>query len=309
MKESIKKTTRFAISKAKFVLMFVGLLILVLLIRKVGLNESIRIIKGMNPAYLIVALIPWVLTLVFGAYRLKRLVKADIGFYEMFRIYCYGYLLNYASPIQGFGAGAKIAMLRMKKVKISKSSASVGSEIAYDLIFTAVIVLIFFAYHFQFVYEQLKKVLNAELAVFGAAVIIAVLTAVFLLRKRVFFREFFEHMFDSFRIKDMLHLMPVTALLWILPSIVIYMFFIAAGSPISFWIVLGSISIGFIFGLATFVPGGLGVRDAITAYIYSVSGASINTTISIAIFNRVYTMATVLLIVVLIKVFDFCRKE
>lgn len=304
MKEKIKKTGKFAIAKGKFILMLVGILILALLIKKVGVGELLEIIKGMNPFYIVLAIVPWILTLVIGAYRLKKLVKADIGFFEMFRIYCYGYLLNYASPIQGFGAGAKIAMLKMKKVKISKSSASVGSEIGYDVLFTLAIVVVFFVYNLNFVAEQLKKVLNVNLIIAAAIIALVLLAAAWLLRKRQFVKEFFEHFFSSFRLKRMVKLMPATFFLWLLPACVIYLFFIAVNSPISYWIVLGSISAGFIFGLASFIPGGLGIRDAITAYLYSLSGIPIETTISIAIFNRFFTLGSVLIIVMVLKIYE-----
>lgn len=304
MKDKIKKTGKFALRKGKFVLMLVGILILALLIKKVGVKELFDIISRMNPLYVLLALIPWILTLVFGAYRLKRIVKAKISSYEMFKIFCYGYLLNYASPIQGFGAGAKIAMLKMKKVKISKSSASVSSEIGYDIIFALAIVIIFFIYHLNFLVEQLRKALNMDLII-AAGIIFAVLLVIALsLRKKEFVKEFFEHFSASFRLKNMKRLMPATLFMWVLPSLSVYLFFIAVGSPIPYWIVLGSICVGFIFGLASLIPGGLGIRDAITAYVYSLSGISLETTISIAIFNRFFTILTVLLIIIILKVYE-----
>src|SRR3989344_4402986 len=139
MREKIKKTGKFMLRKGKLTLMLIGVIILALLIRKAGIAELLGIIRQMNPFYVIIALIPWLLTLVFGAYRLKHIVDSKLSFFEIFRIYCYGYLLNYASPMQGFGAGAKIAMLKMKKVKFSKSSASISSELAYDILFTLII--------------------------------------------------------------------------------------------------------------------------------------------------------------------------
>lgn len=309
MKERLRKTGKFAIRKGKFILMLAGILILALLIKKVGLRELWEIVKGMNPAYVALALVPWILTLVVGAYRLKRLVKADISFFEIFRIYCYGYLLNYASPIQGFGAGAKIAMLKMKKVKISRSSASVSSEIGYDIMLTLAIVLIFFVYHLDFVAAQLKQVLNVKVLFAGIIIVIALLTAALFLRKHKFVREFFMHLAGSFRLRRMAKLMPATFFLWVLPATTIYFFFLAVNAPVSPWIVLGSICIGFIFGLASFIPGGLGIRDAITAYVYTLSGVSLHTTISVAIFNRFFTIMVVALVVVLLKVYEPFRSS
>lgn len=302
MKEAMKRTGKFAVRKGKFILMLAGIVILALLIKKVGVNELLGIVRQMNPFYIVIALIPWLLTLVFGAYRLKHIVDSDLSYFEIFRIYCYGYLLNYASPIQGFGAGAKIAMLKMKNIKFSKSSASISSELAYDILFTAMISFIFFVYHLDFIVSQLRGVLNVKLFLLAAAIAVILLCAAFYFRKNAFVREFFSHLRGTFRLKRVMYIAPYTFFTWILPSIVIYLLFIAVNAKISLWIILGSISIGFILGLASFIPGGLGVRDAITAYIYSISGVPIGTTISVAIFNRIFTMATVLMVVFLIKV-------
>lgn len=312
MKDKIKKaahrTGKFAISKGKFIMMFVGIAILVLLIQKVGLSELIGVWDSMNKFYVMLALVPWMLTLVFSAYRLKRIVNSDICFFDMFKIYIYGYLLNYASPIQGFGAGAKIAMLKMKNVKISRSSASVSSEIAYDILLTAVIAAIFFVYHINFLLTRLKGIVNTDLMLFGAAIILMFAIAAFILRKNRFVKEFSSHLLDSFSMKNMASIMPLTLFSWILPSLMIYLFFIAIGADVGFLVILGSLSISFILGLATFIPGGLGIRDAITAYICSISNVPIETTISIALFNRFFTIGTVLIMVVCIKIYEL-RKE
>ncbi|PIN86265.1 hypothetical protein COV19_05645 [Candidatus Woesearchaeota archaeon CG10_big_fil_rev_8_21_14_0_10_44_13] len=307
MKERLKRTGRIVVSKGKFVLMLAGILILGLLIKKVGVRELWDIIRGMNPFYVMLAVVPWVLTLFSGAYRLKHIVDSDLSFFEVFRIYIYGYLLNYASPIQGFGAGAKIAMLKMKKIKISRSSASVSSEIAYDIILTLVIASVFFLYHINFVVTQLDGMLNTKLFIAAGVIVVFVLVMMWFFRKNDFVREFFSHLRETFRLRRVRYIAPATFFSWILPAITIYLFFVAAGIKVSFWVVLGSICIGFILGLASFIPGGLGIRDAITAYIYSISGAPLETTISIAIFNRFFTIGTVLLMVLGIKVKEWRR--
>lgn len=309
MKERIIKTGKFAFSKGKFVLMLAGIVILLLLIQKVGLDELLAVWNSMNKFYVLLAVIPWVLTIVFGAYRLKKIVNSDIGFFEIFKIYSYGYLLNYASPIQGFGAGAKIAMLRMKNVKISKSSASISSEIGYDIILTLVIAAAFLAYHLNFVKEQIGTLIDVRLIAVGFIIILAATIVLFLFRKKVFIKEFFSHILICFKPKNMLYIMPLTMLQWLLPSLVIWLFFIASGSPISLWIVIGSLAIGFILGMASFIPGGLGVRDAITAYIYTISSVSIEKAIAIAIFNRFFTIGSVLLIVIFIKISDSFKTK
>lgn len=309
MKEKIIKTGKFAFSKGKFVLMLVGILILLLLIRKVGLDELLAVWNSMNKFYVLLAVVPWVLTIIFGAWRLKKIVNSDIGFFEIFKIYSYGYLLNYASPIQGFGAGAKIAMLRMKKVKVSRSSASIGSEIAYDILVTLLISAIFFIYHIRFLAEQLNGLMNFKLMAIGAVIVIGLAVAAYILRKKEFVRDFFSHLIGSFSLKNMASIFPLTLIIWVLPAIVVYLLFAAAGAKIGLWVILSSLSIGFLLGLATFVPGGLGVRDAITAYIYSISDVPLDMTISIAIFNRFFTIGVVVLICIAINIINRAGKK
>ena len=309
MKERTKKTGRVIVSKLKFILMFVGILILALLIKKAGLTKLWGTIIGMSPFYIMLAVLPWVLTMVLGAYRLKKIVNSKISFFDIFKIYSYGYLLNYASPVQGFGAGAKIAMLKMKNVKISKSSASVSSEIVYDIMLTLVVIILFFIYHINFLLDQLSSIVNLKLFFAGILAVLVLLAAAWFLRKKEFVKEFLEHLTGTFGFKNMAYLMPLTFLIWLLPAVTIYIIFIAAKAPIGLWIALGSLSMGFIFGLASFIPGGLGVRDAIMAYVYSLSGVSLETTISVTVFFRFFTIGIVLLVVILIKLYEMIIKR
>ena len=295
---------QFFLSKVKFVMMIVGIIILALLVRSIGWPQFVGVVHSFDLWIVALAAIPWLLTLCFGALRLKSLIRSHLTFLEVFRIFVYGYLLNYASAIQGIGAGAKVGLLKLKKISIGKSSASVGLEIVYDIIITLIISCVFFIYHIDFVLEKIKPLVNVTLFVVAALVLIIMIIALFITRKNMHVTEFITHFFSALRWSHLIRLLPLSLLLWILPSVMMILFFYAAGYPVTFWLALSAVSMSFILGLVSLIPGGLGVRDAILAYVYSLAGIPLEVTISIAVFNRVFTIGTVLGIIILIKGYD-----
>ncbi|HLC46531.1 MAG TPA: lysylphosphatidylglycerol synthase domain-containing protein [Candidatus Nanoarchaeia archaeon] len=299
------KARNLVLPRVKFVMMFVGLMILALLFRRVGFSSFAEIISEMSVPMMILASVAWLFTLFLSAYRLKRIVRSEILSGEMFRIFLYGYLLNYASPIQGLGAGAKVGMLKKRNVSISRSSASVSSELLYDLLFAALISAIFFITHIDFIISAILPLMSAVTAAIAGAIILFAGFTLYRLRRNEDIISFFSHLFSNFSMKAFFRLLPLTMLLWLFPAFMIYAFFLGIGQPLSLWIALSAICFSFLLGLFTLIPGGLGVRDAITAYIYSLAGIPIDTAISIALFNRAFTIGIVGLIILFLKLHSF----
>ncbi|GAX62986.1 integral membrane protein [Candidatus Scalindua japonica] len=65
--------------------------------------------------------------------------------------------------------------------------------------------------------------------------------------------------------------------------------------------ILFATTAAFILGLISFVPGGLGVRDAISAFVLHLSGLEAEMAISITLINRVIGICTVLVILTMIN--------
>jgi uncharacterized membrane protein YbhN (UPF0104 family)/ubiquinone/menaquinone biosynthesis C-methylase UbiE len=286
----------------KFLLMLAGLLIIVVLLKTIGLSTFINNIKSMNPPLILLSLIPWFLALFFGAFRLKKILNENISMKDALQIYFSGFLLNYASFVQGFGAGAKVIMLKVKKVPIAKSTASVSSELLYDIFFSIIVAVIFSIYHLSFVIEQIKEITSSYL-LFTLAIVAAVLILlIILLKNNSHVREYLKHIKTNFNLKNISLFLPITFLSWFMTSTTIFLFFKALNVNINIGIIMGGLTISFLLGLVSFIPGGLGVRDIIVSYIYSLAGVSLETAISVALFSRVYGIISVALFLFIINI-------
>ena len=301
----MRRINKFLLQKLKFVMMLVGIIILALLVRSIGWSRLVDIVSGMSIPLVLLALLPWVITLALGAYRLKLLARTDIPLFDIFTIYIYSYLLNYASAIQGVGTGAKIGLLRMKKISIAKSSASISLEIFYDLLLTVLVSLVFFAYHITFVLEKIRPLVNTSLFVLAGILAAGACMLLFIMRKNPHVVEFMAHFMHAFTWKRFVRFFPITAVIWVMPSLMTLLFFKAAGFDVSFMLALSAVSLAFVLGLFSLIPGGLGVRDAIMAYVYLLSGIPLDITISISLFNRVFTIGVTFLIMCAIKLPEF----
>jgi uncharacterized membrane protein YbhN (UPF0104 family) len=287
--------------KLKFLLMLIGLLIIGGLLKTIGLSNFINTIKDMNPYLILLSLIPWFLALLFGAYRLKTILKENISIKDSLKIYFSGFLLNYASFVQGFGAGAKVIMLKRRKIPISKSTASISAELLYDIFLSAIVAVIFSIYHFNFVIEQTRNLFSSYYSFALILAIVALILLIIFLKKNEHMKEYLKYLKTNFNLKNMGTFLPITFLSWIMTSTAVFLFFRALGIDVSLWIILGGLTISFLLGLVSFIPGGLGVRDVIVSYIYSLAGISLETAISVALFSRVYGILSVSLFLIIIR--------
>jgi uncharacterized membrane protein YbhN (UPF0104 family) len=247
----------------------VGFSIIYLLIRGAGFKNVIATFVNMDAKYLVLGLC-------------------------FLDIYLYGVILNYASAIQGLGIGAKMGLLKLNQVKVSKSAASISLEIIFDIIFAGSVFIIFTLSYHDLIVTKFGSA-NRFFVLGLVAGILCIVGAIFL-RKIDFFRHFLGHITEAFKMQRALSSFILTALIWLLGALLMYCLVLATGNQINFLIILYATSSAFILGLISFVPGGLGVRDAISAFVLNLSGLELNVSISVSLINRILSIITVLVI-------------
>jgi len=295
----IKKTLRV-------ILMIIGVLIIILLLKLIGISSAINTIKNMNPLLILVSLIPWGLAIFFSSYRLKKIIT-NISFYNSLKIYLSGFLLNYASFIQGVGAGAKVFMLKKRKISITQSTAGISSELIYDVLLSIAATIIFSIYHFNFIIDQLTKLPSYLIWIFICALVIFLITLL-KIRTNTHIKNYFYHLKDNFKLKRIIILFPITLLSWAMTSLTILIFFKALNININIGLIFFGLTTSFLLGLISFIPGGLGVRDLSVSYIYSLAGVPLDTAVSVALFSRVYGILSVAIALIILKPFQTVIK-
>ncbi len=277
---------KLPVKGAKYLLSLVGACLLLWIIRKAGWGKIVEILSSMSPLFLFLAILVWMLNLAFGTLRFKRFLATDLSFFLLLELYLLGSLLNYAGGIQGFGVGARIGLLKMKKVSISRSTASIGSEIAYDIILASIVSVAGICVYGKLIFEELFSRLMPKFLILPAVMILLFLSAMFLLRKNEFLGHFMRNFLRAFSSRNVVGNILNTLGLYGSVIVMFFLLYKAAGIWINPLILMFAVSISYIIGLMSLIPGGLGVRDAVTGYVCSLAGIDINTALSIAIITR-----------------------
>ena len=291
------------IKKLKYILSLIGCFILFLIIRKAGWNNIIGILSMLSPSFLCLAILAWILNLVIGALRFKKFLSTDLKFLEIFKIYLFGALLNYAAPIQGLGIGARVGMLKMKQVSVSRASAGIGSEIIYDIGLSTLISIIGLLIYGKVIIKDFPKMTNLNFFILPVILAILMLAIIWFLRKSIFMKNFTKNILRSISLKNLVKNTLITLGLYSVGVLMVFSLYKSIGITINPLLLLFASRISYLFGLLSLIPGGLGVRDAITGYICSLAGIPIHTTLSIAVIGRFMCLMVIIAILLIIGVF------
>lgn len=284
----------------KLVLLVVVVIIFYFLVRKSGMENFIHVIKSLFFPLLLVALFFWVLNLMVSALRFKNIIVTKLRYLEILKIQLWGFLLNYGSFIQGLGWGAKVGLLKAKKVKITRSVAGVGSEIIYDVMFGVFISILFFAVYGKTIMLRFVSMGNLNIVLLVIALVV-LMVVFFVFRSNKYFKELIKNMGRAFELKTFFKMFLLTSFVWLLAAAKTLFIFMAAGIDMNFFLVLCALGVGYVVGLITLIPGGLGVRESIWAYVYTLAGIPLSIAIPIAIIDRVFSIAALLLFVIFLE--------
>ena len=289
--------------KGKYILSLIGCFILYLVIRKAGWSNIVEILSTMSPSFLCLAILAWILNLIIGTLRFKRFLSTDLRFLEIFEVYLYGFLLNYAAAIQGLGIGARVGMLKMKKVRISKSSAGIGTEIIYDIILSIFICIIGILIFGKLIIKDILETLNLGFFILPVILVVLILVILWFLRKNRFIENFIKNVLKSFSLKNLVKNSLITLGLYSVAVIMVFLVYRSTGISINPLLLLFASRISYLLGLLSLIPGGLGVRDVVTGYVCSLAGIPISITLSITVIARFICLIVIIAMLLMIGVF------
>lgn len=215
-------------------------------------------------------------------------------------------LLNYASP--GFvGASAKAVLANQtRSVPYSTSALSIGFEHSLDLglMATSAVIVIFIIGPSAFSDAVSPMQTLASAGVVLAA--LAIICIAFGLAWRFGALRYIRRLGASARQLgtqvDPVAVGALTLLYWFLQVIVVGLMFWALGVEIIVMNVLGVVTVPGLAGMLAPLPGGVGVREAATVALTTVTGISAATLVTLAIVQRVLLIASLPLSLGLVRV-------
>jgi uncharacterized membrane protein YbhN (UPF0104 family) len=301
--------SRTIFAKIRYLLLFAGGFLIFFMIKRIGWGKFIEMVSSLYFPYVAVACMIWVLHLLLAAVRFRRFLYSDLHFIEIFEIFLFGYLYNYAGGVQGIGVAARLGMLKLKDVDISKSSASIGSEIVCDAAISAAILLGGIIFFGADLINQIQHIMTPRFLILPAIALVAVIFALIALSRKNLIQSFHESIVRSLLSKRILPGLSITLALFLLVSAVYFFIFRASGMNPGYFHIFFAFGSGYACGLLSLVPGGLGIRDIVFGYILSLSGIQFETGVSISIIVRVISIGIVFLTLILLQAFVFIIKR
>jgi len=120
-----------------------GILILVALIRKVGLERWEVLLRGMDKTCLLLAVAVYALAWLFRTVRLRSLIRhapGALSLYRTFEIHIAGFALNAVLPVKA-GDVAMIGFLKREGIKIGPAAAMVIQTRILDILAMALVMI------------------------------------------------------------------------------------------------------------------------------------------------------------------------
>lgn len=204
-------------------------------------------------------------------------------------------LLNYASP--GFvGASAKAVLANQTRaVPYSSSALSIGFEHTLDLTLMAVTatiaVLVIGPAAFRSAASPLEGLASVAVVVIVVAVISIGLLVAWRLGAARQVRRLFSSVRELGRRVNHLAVGGLTLLYWFIQVTVVGLMFWALGIEFAVFDVLAIATVPGLAGMLAPLPGGVGVREAVTVALTTVTGATTATLVTLAIVQRILLIA------------------
>jgi uncharacterized membrane protein YbhN (UPF0104 family) len=282
------------------IVFLVGLIVATLVLWLTGvLGDAWDGLRDANPIPLALVVVVGMISPLVHAWRWKvvmRSLDVDLSIGEACDITVSSALVNYASP--GFvGASAKAVLANQtQQVRFSSSALAIGFEHTLDLLAMAISAGIVILIIGPEAFREAASPLEA-LASFGVVVIVlAVVAAALVLAWKLGAFRYMRNMASSARQLGSQVNVPVvgalTFLYWFLQVVIGALMFWAVGIDLVLIEVLAIVTVPGIAGMLAPLPGGVGVKEAVTVALTAVTGISAATLVTLAIVQRVLLVAS-----------------
>jgi uncharacterized membrane protein YbhN (UPF0104 family) len=284
---------RSAFQLLRYALLVVSVLILIYLVSQAGFRQIVLQLSSMHFGWLLLAFVFMAANFCFASLRYQCLINTELSFRHVLEVILASFLLNYASMIQGLGLGAKVGMLKARAVPISHSSAGIWLEISLDVLASSTIVMFFLG-------SALEPKLGSQL-VFAVPLLFVVVASLamaivfYLPRVPEKLKNFLDALKGVASVSRIARALAYTAGNWLTAGAGLYFILrsLSPESPIEFALSVIAMASGFLTGLVSMVPGGIGVRELTWSYVVSLGGYPLQIAGLAAVLYRVLTITVV----------------
>ena len=282
-----------ALQLLRYVLVAASLTVLFYLISQVGLKQVFLHLSKMHLGWLSATFTCMVLVLCFATLRYRCLIATKLPFTALLEVILASFVLNYAAMVQGLGLGAKVAMLKTRQVPVSYSSAGIWLEICLDILVCSAIVVVLLLTMFE-------SSTNSFVLVAIPLIFIAAVSLVFFILHRnpgrfAIVDQFIAAFREVSSVSRLSSALMYTIGIWMSGAGGFYCLLNALQSGVAADLGLSVLAItsGFLTGLVSMVPGGIGVRELTWSYVVSQGGYPLELAGLAAILNRLFSILTV----------------
>jgi uncharacterized membrane protein YbhN (UPF0104 family) len=280
----------------RYGLLMLSVCLLLYLIAQAGVSQIVQHLSDIHIGWLLLTFLFMAANLCSAALRYQCLLATKVTFGRVFEVIMASFLLNYASMVQGLGLGAKIGMLKARQIPVSQSSAGIWLEICLDILFCSAVVLVFLLSVVELDAAGPRIFIVPVLLVLSVSVGIALLLRLPVGSDLV--RNFVTALREVASFSRLSRALLFTVCIWLTATGGIYCMFNAlkpdAGTELG--LSLLAMTSGFLTGLISMVPGGIGVRELTWSYIMSQSAYPLELAGLAAILYRILTILLVSLV-------------
>jgi len=308
------------------------LVFLVYLLKDINLQQVWDLMKNLNPFYLFLSVFSFFLAILFKTLRWKNSLSVLIkpNFWFLLKVIFVGEFLNTVTP--GTGIGGEPVRAYFMKRKYKKPKTKFFGTILSDKIIHFIVFMGFVVFSSLFLLFFIKIPLNIKifLEIILVLVFLGVLSlGIFILKGTKFNVTFILNKLYKFNfIKKQLKNKPglenylnkktnnlaqtiektlknkkivfrsivFSVFLWIAIYLSSYFLFIAFNSQINFLSVLIVVTLGYLIGDISPIPGGIGLVEGSTFLLYSAIGVPAHLAAAVALLSRIISYIYTLLI-------------
>ena len=303
------------------ILLVIGLCIVALLIRKVGFDHFVDILRTADKMVWILGLAAYFLSMVVRGFKWFMLARVHkpVPFLPFLSLYLVNAVIGNITPFKSGEAAAPLLMKKNFRIDLGKGF----SILLLDRIFEILMLIVFLMFSFFYLYAHAKLDTILSRSIFSAAVLMVVILIAFLLvlfNRRIGFSiidwlagwkrwHWLKQKID--RIRDELSqfyqasmilrkkrlffsLLFSTLLCWFAQFTALWLVVISVVT-VDFLPSLVAQGIAFPVSVLSFIPAGLGITAVSYQYVMSMFGYPYDDVISAVLFSRVLFLALIFL--------------
>jgi|TARA_R110002073_G_scaffold129760_8_gene276163 uncharacterized membrane protein YbhN (UPF0104 family) len=253
----------------RYALLSLSVSLLLYLIVQAGVDEILLRLSEVHIGWLLLTFACMWGNLCSAALRYQCLLATRVSFLRVLEVIMASFLLNYGSMVQGLGLGAKVGILKARQIPVSQSSAGIWLEVCLDVLICSSIVTVFLFVAVERDSNSGNIFIIPLLFVLAASVTIAIIYR--LSGRFELIGNFLIALREVASLDRLSRALIFTVGNWLTAAAGLYCMLntLQTNAGAELGLSLLAMTSGFLTGLISMVPGGIGVRELTWSYVVS----------------------------------------